>query len=263
MNGGSEKVGKRETERREKVGKRETERREKVGKRETERREKDSKREYERCFVSVKKASDMSGLDSQTIRKYFDNQLLSGYKTPSGQRKIDISSVDEMCRASRQSEITITKKRDNYLYARVSTRKQMDDLSRQVEFLSRPEFDGYTLVKDIASGINWKRKGLQRILDSCIQGTIGQVVIAHRDRLCRFAFELLQYVIEKGGGSIQTLESDDHKSIQDELADDLLSIICIFNCRQMGRRSYKRKGPDKVQVSAHKDLSDSSTENED
>ena len=94
-------------------------------------------------------------------------------------------------------------------------------------------------MSDIASGINFNRKGLQTILDSCIQGTIGEVVIAHRDRLSRFGFDLIKIIIEKAGGKITILDDENNKSTEQELAEDLLSIIHIYSCRQMGRRSYK------------------------
>lgn len=191
-------------------------------------------------FISIKRASELSGLDSQTIRKMFDLLQIQGYKTPSGQRKIDKSSLEKMCYPSSNDEGVKKSIRENFIYARVSTKKQMDDLVRQVEFLRRPEYLDYILVQDVGSGINWKRKGIQRILDSCLQGTIGEVVIAHRDRLCRFAFELVEGIIKKAGGSIKVIGTDKDRSEQDELAEDLLSIIHIFNCRQMGRRNYKK-----------------------
>jgi predicted site-specific integrase-resolvase len=88
----------------------------------------------------------------------------------------------------------------------------MDDLSRQLEYIKRPEYTSYTVITDIASGINFKRKGLSTILDACLQNNIGELVIAHRDRLCRFGFELIEQLVSKAGGTIKVLESDNHKS---------------------------------------------------
>ena len=78
--------------------------------------------------------------------------------------------------------------KQNYIYTRVSSKKQSDDLSRQIEFIKnkRSEYSSYISISDIASGINFKRKGLSTILDASLQGTIGEIIIAHRDRLCRF-----------------------------------------------------------------------------
>ena len=117
----------------------------------------------------------------------------------------------------------------------------MADLSRQVEFLkrARPEFSDYELISDVASGINFKRKGLSTILDMCLQGIIGNIVVAHKDRLCRFGFELINELVQKSGGNIIVLNENENKSDEQELSEDLLSIVQIFCCRQMGKRKYK------------------------
>jgi predicted site-specific integrase-resolvase len=117
----------------------------------------------------------------------------------------------------------------------------MDDLSRQLTYIQSKDlkYITYTSLSDIGSGINFKRKGLQTILDSCLQRVIGEVIIAHRDRLSRFGFELIKCFITKAGGTIKVLDDDGHKSTEQELAEDLLSIVHIYSCKQMGKRSYK------------------------
>ena len=214
-------------------------------------------------FINVQEASKYSGLDKQTIRKMFDNSQIDGFKTPTGQRKINLSSLQKLCyhdiHDSKKSEC----KKQNFLYARVSTKKQMDDLSRQIEFIKqqRPIYNDYILIQDIGSGINFKRKGLQVILEACIQRTIGEVVVAHRDRLCRFAFELIESIVQKAGGTIKVLDSNKNTSSEDELSQDLLSIIHIFNCRQMGKRSYKKKITNN-EIISNKDLPNEETDRE-
>jgi predicted site-specific integrase-resolvase len=102
-----------------------------------------------------------------------------------------------MCTPLHLDDSIETPKKINFLYSRVSSKKQLDDLSRQTEFLRsyRPEYASYDAITDIASGINFKRRGLQTILDACLQRVIGEVVIAHRDRLCRFGFELVESIV--------------------------------------------------------------------
>jgi len=194
----------------------------------------------ERKFITIAEASKYCGIGPQTLRKMADEKKIRSYKTPGGQRKFDKQSLQEMCNPdfSNQEKSNIQKK--NFLYTRVSSKKQMDDLSRQVEYVKRPEYDGYILIQDVGSGINFKRKGLQTILDACLQKTIGEVVVAHRDRLSRFGFDLIESLVTKAGGKITLLDVPENKSSEQELADDLLSIIHIFSCRQMGKRSYKK-----------------------
>ena len=199
----------------------------------------DIKKEY----ISIDEASKITGLSIQTIRKLGDKKQIKCFKTPSGHRRFNKQDLEKFCDPDSFNEKDSKNTKINYIYTRVSSKKQLDDLSRQVEYLQKrkPEYSSYTTISDIASGINFKRKGLQTILDSCIQGVIGEVVIAHRDRLSRFGFDLVKIIIEKAGGTITIFDDEENKSSEQELAEDLLSIIHIYSCRQMGKRSYKIK----------------------
>ena len=199
----------------------------------------DIKKEY----ISIDEASKITGLSIQTIRKLGDKKQIKCFKTPSGHRRFNKQDLEKFCDPDSFNEKDSKNTKINYIYTRVSSKKQLDDLSRQVEYLQKrkPEYSSYTTISDIASGINFKRKGLQTILDSCLQGIIGEVVIAHRDRLSRFGFDLVKIIIEKAGGTITILDDEENKSSEQELAEDLLSIIHIYSCRQMGKRSYKIK----------------------
>jgi predicted site-specific integrase-resolvase len=215
-----------------------------------------SKKE-EKNFIGIGEASKISGIGMQTLRALVDDKKVTGYKTPSGTRRIHLDSLQKMCMAITLDNEKQKIQRKNYIYTRVSSKKQMDDLSRQIEYLSRPEYSQYLLVQDIASGINFKRKGLQTILDSCLQGTVGEVIVAHKDRLSRFGFDLIELIITKAGGKITVLENNETKTCEQELADDLLSIIHIFSCRQMGRRSYKKN---KIENNSDRDISNRASE---
>ena len=211
----------------------------------------------ERLFVTVGEAAHLTGLDSQTIRKLADKASIICYRTPSGQRRINLQSIQEFCSSASACKEKQEVQRQNYIYARVSTKKQMDDLSRQIEFLRRPEYVDYVVATDIASGINFKRKGLSTILESCLQGNIGEVVVAHKDRLCRFGFDLIESLVSTAGGKITILENSEDKTSEQELADDLLAIIHVFSCRQMGKRSYSNR---KDKNNESKNISNSFTE---
>jgi len=200
----------------------------------------------EKIFVTVGEASRLIGLEAQTIRKMADKASIICYKTPSGQRRINLQSIQEFC-----SDATLDKKKsliqkENFIYARVSTKKQMDDLSRQLEFLKKSEYSNYRVITDIASGLNFKRKGLSTILESCLQGSIGELVVAHR-------FDLIEQLVSKAGEKITVLENFNNKTSDQELTEDLMSIIHVFSCRQMGKRSYANR---KTKNSKNQNLSD-------
>ena len=71
-------------------------------------------------------------------------------------------------------------------------------------------------------------------------------MVTHKDRLCRFGFELIRLFVEKSGGKITVLDDERNKSSEQELSEDLLSIIHIYSCRQMGKRSYKNKQSNEI-----------------
>ena len=197
-------------------------------------------------YIPILEASKITGLSIQTIRKLGDKKEIKCFKTPSGHRRFNKQDLEKFCDSNTINEKKNENTQVNYIYTRVSSKKQLDDLSRQIKYIQQrnPEYSSYISISDIATGIwfiNHKRKGLQTILDSCIQGVIGEVIVAHRDRLSRFGFDLIKLIIEKAGGTITVIDDTQHKSTEQELAEDLLSIIHIYSCRRMGKRSYKTK----------------------
>ena len=198
--------------------------------------------------ISIREASRLTGICPQTLRKLADENKIKCYKTLSGQRKFDKNCLEAMCCSISSDQQISTGEKQNFIYARVSSKKQNDDLGRQIEFIKnrRPEYSSYILVTDIGSGINFGRKGLSKILDSCLQGNVGEIVVAHKDRLSRFGFDLINLIVSKAGGRITILDSEKNKSTEQELSEDLLSIVHIYCCKQMGKRSYKRQNSDKI-----------------
>jgi predicted site-specific integrase-resolvase len=101
----------------------------------------------------------------------------------------------------------------------------------------REKFPNAEIVKDIGSGLNFKRKGLRTLLDRLSQGTKLTIVVAHKDRLARFGFELIEYLVNKNGGEILVLDKVSF-SPHRELVEDILSILTVFSCRMHGLRRY-------------------------
>ena len=94
-------------------------------------------------------------------------------------------------------------------------------------------------------GINFKRKGFETILEQVLDGIVEEIVITHRDRLSRFSFEFIQSICRKFGTKIIVTNSKQDKTQQQELADDLMSVITVFTARYYGSRKYKLLTKDK------------------
>jgi predicted site-specific integrase-resolvase len=137
--------------------------------------------------------------------------------------------------------------RKKICYCRVSTASQKEDLARQIQFF-KLNYPDYTIISDNGSGINFKRKGFKTILDDAIKGYIEEVVVTHKDRLCRFGFELIEGIIrEQSNGKIVVLNQK-KTSPEQELVDDLISIITVFSSRLYGLRSNSIKNKIRTQI---------------
>ena len=200
-------------------------------------------------FLSTKETRKRLGVTTQTLVNWSKQGKIKTIKTPSGRRMY--SKKDVLSHTS----VNQTRSKVQICYARVSSKKQIDDLERQKGFL-KSQFPGCELVTDIASGVNWKRKGLNSILERAMQGEIREVVVAHRDRLCRFAFDHFKHLLGLCNVQLTVLDNEESKPSEQELAEDILSIIHIFSCRQMGRRRYSNSGKENTIVSRQETVQD-------
>ncbi len=187
------------------------------------------------AYITLRKAVEFLGLHPNTLRKYADEGKINSIKNEAGQRLYDVESYQ------RNSANAVA-----ICYCRVSSAKQRDDLERQIEFM-RDKYPHADIVKDIGSGLNFKRKGLQALLVRLMRGDKLTIIVACRDRLCRFGFELFQFMVEQNGGEIVVLSNPVHCP-ETELTADLLAILHVFSsrrsansCRMHGLRSIAKK----------------------
>lgn len=129
----------------------------------------------------------------------------------------------------------------NISYSRVSLNKQKNDLLSQTKRLYDYSISkGYILhkqIEDIKSGMEFEnRKGFSELLELVISGKIDNIIIENKDRLCRFGFELLVKVFKKYGTNIIVTSEVDNKSYEEELTDDLLSIIHYYSMKSYSHR---------------------------
>jgi predicted site-specific integrase-resolvase len=133
-------------------------------------------------------------------------------------------------------EPAVVPEKEKIIYARVSSAAQRGDLQRQSDDL-RAKYPTHILITDIASGINFQRRGLKTILGRAHSGTLGELVVAHKDRLCRFAFDLVRDVLERSGCTLVVLGAENDPGGEAELADDMLAIANVFVAKRNGQRA--------------------------
>lgn len=192
-------------------------------------------------YVSGKTAKEILQCSDNTLRRWAnENKIDFTRYSEKGKR---FYNVDKFIASNSNSTQNVNEKRD-YCYCRVSTQNQKDDLQRQIAFM-REKYPNAIIIKDIGSGINWKRRGLLSLLQQVKNNQVERIIVSHKDRLCRFAFELIEYFCSLFQTKIMVLDSSE-KSANTELADDILSIIHIFSCKKMGKRRYNTNESDTV-----------------
>lgn len=197
-------------------------------------------------FVPIRELQKIIKLKYVAAKNFGKNSGIKTLTTPSGQTLYSKKDLLKYINPNLSvEEINAKISRKNIVYCRVSSKKQEDDLQRQLE-LARFEYPNHTIISDIGSGINWKRKGLKTILELSMQGHLESVIVYHKDRLARFAVELIEYIFTVNGTKLIIVNNEAEKSTEQELAEDLLSIVHIYSCRKMGKRRYtKREQNDK------------------
>jgi predicted site-specific integrase-resolvase len=187
-------------------------------------------------FITTKEAKKTLQVCEYTLRRWADSGLFPSIRTPGGQRLYNIQQFLQNKTEQSGSE----EPKQSICYCRVSSQGQKDDLQRQITYMQE-KFPNHRIITDIGSGINFRRKGLCTILELSSKGLVSEVVVAYRDRLCRFAFELVQRFFQLHGTRLVVLNQEVDSSGQSELAEDLLAIVNVFNCRVNGKQKYKNK----------------------
>ncbi len=174
-------------------------------------------------FVRPAEAAKFYNVTQTTLQNWANRGKIKSRVLLSGHRRYEI--------------VKPTTGKKSIIYCRVSSAKQRPDLVRQCVDL-RKSYPTHILITDIGSGLNFKRWGFKKILQQLLQGDIGEVVVAHRDRWCRFGFDHFEWLFEQHGAKLTAVYSDSGKSKQDELTEDLMAIVGIFNARYNGARKY-------------------------
>ena len=129
-------------------------------------------------------------------------------------------------------------------YYRVSTNSQKKEMSNQ-----RKTIESFVISKgiivdeylsDIGSGMNFKRKNFLKIIDMIENKEISKLIVTYKDRLTRFAFDLIEERCKTNNVELIVINIES-TSPQQELVEDLMTIIHVFSCRLYGLRKYKNK----------------------
>lgn len=182
--------------------------------------------------------AELLGVSVKTLQRWDRDGVLKAHRTPTDRRYY---TYDQYLQFKGIEETSDT--RETVIYARVSTRNQKDDLKNQVEFLkSFCNARGMIVsrcIEDFGSALNYNRKQWIQLLDDVMEQKVKTIVVSSKDRFIRFGFDWYARFCEKFGTEILVVNNDS-LSQNEELVQDIVSILHVFGCRLYGLRKYKR-----------------------
>lgn len=184
--------------------------------------------------------ADELGVHPETVKRWCRNGDLDYTRTPGGDRRIPHRELLRLAGDDRPRDQVA-------LYARVSSHRQKDngDLDRQLDRLRDYAHDnGWTVettYTDVGSGLNEDRRGLTQLLDETPDADFGRVLVTYEDRLTRFGFSYLERLFDQHGVTITVVENETDKTAQQELVDDLITLVASFSGKLYGMRSSKKQ----------------------
>jgi putative resolvase len=177
-----------------------------------------------------------------TLINYEKKGLIKPLRTPGGVRRYKVEDIEKLLGMleNKQQELET-----NLLYARVSTKKQVEYLENQVKRLeeyAKSNSWNYEVIKEIASGVNENRRGLQKLLNKVERGEVKRVIVEYPDRLARFGFNYLKEFLTAFGVELIVINGKEkEKERTQELAEDLVAIVTSFAAKIYGQRGSKKK----------------------
>ena len=164
-------------------------------------------------YLSGKEASKIIGVHQRTLMNWDKQGLIDTIRTPGNKRLYNVKKyLDEnKCKNNicENLDDLDDKTELKICYVRVSSQGQKDDLERQKEIMTK-KYPEYLIIEEIGSGLNLNKRGIKKIIHLAIQGKVKELVIAYRDRLTRFGYELIEELITKySKGKITVLSEQD------------------------------------------------------
>jgi len=177
-------------------------------------------------YATPKHARAHYNVSEKTLKRWSDSGKIKFINTKGGQRRYLINEPD-----------TETDER-NFIYARVSSRKQEDDLQRKIKYITR-SVSG-EIVSDIGSGFNYNRPGFQKIIREVIKGGVSRVYVSYPDRFTRISFDFFKWLFKHFGTKLIALSKPQMSEDSDksEFTEDIIGIITHYSAKFYGKRKY-------------------------
>ncbi len=184
-------------------------------------------------------AAKYLGFKVKTLQKWDrEGKLIPAYRTKTNRRVYTQSQLDEFIGLRTQDTRTRI-----IAYCRVSCTEQNPDLANQLEILKeyclKSGLFNVEFISEIGGGLNFERKKFLEIMDAVERRKVKMLIIAHKDRLARFGFEYFRHFLITHNCELVIL-NDEKMSPEQEMIEDLMTIIHCFSSRLYGLRNYRK-----------------------
>jgi putative resolvase len=189
--------------------------------------------------IGIKEASLIVDKTIKCLQLWDKSGKLPAFRTKTNRRYYLESQLSEFLNMKHIQK----EKQDIIVYCRVSSQNQKPDLKNQRKILEEycitKGYSNVEFVEEIGGGLNFNRKEFNNIINKIIQRKICKLIIAHKDRMCRFGFDIIKNLCKTHGCEIEILNSD-NLSPEEEMVQDLMTIIHCFSSRLYGLRNYRK-----------------------
>ena len=183
--------------------------------------------------------AELLGVSVKTLQRWDREGILKANRTPTDRRYYTYDQYLQFKGIKTKND-----NRETVIYARVSTRNQKEDLQNQVTFLRQfCNAKGMIVdqcIEEYGSGLSYNRKKWNQLLEEVMEQKIKTIVVTHQDRFIRFGYDWFERFCEKFHTMI-VIVNNEELSPQEELVQDMLSILHVFSCRLYGLRKYKNQ----------------------
>lgn len=187
-------------------------------------------------YYRVHEVAELLNVSTSSVRRYVSNGLLECSLTPSNQRIFTQEQVDKFLGVEKTNQKELIK----VYYARSSEGNKLH-LEQQINQLIKTYGnESAFIITDNGSGLNDKRKGLQRLFKLARENKITDIYITNPDRLTRFGYSYLIELFNQNNVTLHYL-SEENKSLEDELLNDFMSLIASFSGKYYRLRSFKNQ----------------------
>ena len=176
----------------------------------------------------------------KTLQRYNREGLVVPTRTPKNRRVYTVEQLDAFLGQRREKQTP----HSIIAYCRVSSVAQRPDLKNQrrtlEDFCASRGLAGVEYIEEIGGGLNFKRRKFNQLMDAVGHDEVKTLVIAHKDRLCRFGFEWFERLGQQPGCTLFILNNAS-LSPEEEMVQDLMTIVHCFSSRLYGLRNSRKK----------------------